>query len=556
MLSFLHIENIAVVKCADIDFLRGFTALTGETGAGKSVIVDAIGIICGERVSADIIRSGEEMAVVEAVFSELSHEAITLLSEYGIEAEDGEVVLRGNVNSSGKVSVRANGRIVTRNVLRQISPVLISIHGQNDGKLIYSKSACLEMIDSYANDDAELSAYRQCYSELEDLRKKLISVSSDEAQKARERDMLEYQIKDIESKRLKPNEEELLEAELLRLSNIEKINKQTRLAYKALRGAENGSAVFLCSRASAALSSISDAEPQARELSDRLIEITYELEDIAERAQELSGDEDEDPTERIDKIEARLDAISSLKKRYGEDISAILSFCDSAHRRLDEIEMSDTLIVEYGEKMRSVEKRASELAIALGKQRKAAALEASDKILEILSFLDMPGVRFEIRVSDASELSSDGGNDIELMISTNPGEPLKNMNDIASGGELSRIVLALRCVLNEKSGASCSVYDEIDTGISGKTSRKIGMKLRDISATNQVICITHSAQVASLADNHYLISKNAESGRAVSQIKLLSYDERVEECARILGGIDISESQRWAARDMMREDKK
>lgn len=551
MISLLHIENVAVIKSVDIDFQNGFSVLTGETGAGKSVIIDSLCMICGGKVSRDIIRTGEKSAVAEAVFSNLSEHVMSALDENGIEAPDGEVIIRTSLTSEGKFSARINGRSVTRTALKQIGSSLISIHGQNDSQFIYSKSACIEMIDAFADSFDVLDEYKKIYQTIEELRRNIKRISSDESQKARERDMLEYQIKDIESKKIKPGEEEILRNELLRLSNIEKINKQANFAYKVLKGAGRGTAQDLLSRAAQALSQISDAVPSASALSEKLIELSYDVEDIASKAITFADESDEDPTKRIDKIESRLDSISALKKRYGQDENAILDFCEKAKARLSEIELSESILKEYSDKLKTEEKKAKTVALTLTEKRKEAAKTASGKIQDVLSFLDMPGVRFDIAVNDTKELTPLGCDSVEFVIATNPGEPMKPMNDIASGGELSRIILSLKCVLNEKNGADCSVYDEIDTGISGKTSRKIGIKLQEISKCGQVICITHSAQIATLSDNHYLITKNEEDGRAVSNIQLLSYEGRVEEAARILGGINITDAQRVAAKEML-----
>ena len=552
MLKFLHIENIAVVKRADIEFGAGFTALTGETGAGKSVIIDSINMLCGGKVTRDVVRSGESFALSEAVFDGIGENVSGMLSEMGIECEDGEVVLSHKLTSDGRSSVRINGRAVTKTALRDVGRALISIHGQNDSRVLFDKSAYVDMVDSYGECEAELDAYSTLYRELDGFRKKLRDVSSDEEQKARERDMLEYQIKDIDSKKLRAGEEEELEAEKLRLASLEKINKQVNFAHRALKGGEKGaSASYLLSRASDSLKKIADVIPEAEEIAEKLMDMSYEVTDLADKIASYGDDGGEDIDARLDKIETRLEAISSLKRRYGKDIETILAFRDKAVERLDEIVLSDERAVEYEKRIKELEIEAGKAAGLLTEKRTVAAREASQKIMETLTYLDMPKVKFEIRIGKAEDFTPSGCDRVEFLVATNPGEEMAPMSEIASGGELARIMLSLKSVLNEKDGVGCAVYDEIDTGISGKTSRKIGIKLHGIANASQVICVTHSAQIATLADHHFLISKKEVDGRAQTAIRLLEREERVEEAARILGGINITEAQRAAARDML-----
>ncbi len=552
MLKSLHIENIAVVKKADIDFERGFTVLTGETGAGKSVMIDSINMLTGAKVARDVIRTGENYALSEAVFDGLSVEVAEKLYELGIDPEDGEIIVSCKMSSDGKTVNRINGRSVTRTALRDIAKSLISIHGQNDSKVLFNKNAYFDLVDSYGDCFAERDAYKEIYKALEEVRHKLSALDTDGEEKARRRDMLEYQIKDIDSKKLKAGEEEALEAEKIRLKNIEKINKHINFADRVLSGGERGGDVsYMLSRASESLHKIADVVPDAAPLAEKLLEMSYEVSDIADEVKALSDIDAEDADERLDKIESRLEVISSLKRRYGKDIKAILEFREKAASELDNIELSDENAEKYREEIKRLQKDAREAAKILSEKRITAAESASEKIMDVLAYLDMPKVIFSVDVRSGGEFTPYGIDKIEFMVATNPGEPLMPMSEIASGGEMARIMLAVKSVLNEKDGVACSVYDEIDTGISGKTSRKIGVKLHSIAENSQVICVTHSAQIATLADNHFLISKKEIDGRAHTSIRLLSYEERVEEAARILGGINITEAQRQAARDML-----
>ncbi len=556
MLRSLHLENMAVIKCADIDFDGGFTVLTGETGSGKSIIIDSLNMLSGAKISRDTVRSGEERAIAEALFDGLSEADIKKLSALSVDASDGEVMLSCTLTADGKCAYKVNGRSVTRTLIRQISRILISIHSQSDTASFSGAEAYISMLDSFADDRKELSEYRVAFEELSEYRRALARIKTDDASRERERDMLEYQIKDIDSKKLKIGEEEALEDEKKRLLSAERINKNVRFVQKALSTSEKGSAEYLVSRSAQALLQLSDVIPEMREYSEKLEEIASEITDIAERMREYEDDSSESATERIDKIESRLDAISTLKRRYGKDIESILAFRVDAAARLDEIENADSLAEEYTEKIKTAEKRAGALAAVLTEIRREAAKHASEKIEEVLEYLDMPSVEFEIRVSPSEDFDEYGLDLVEFMISTNVGECKKPMSDIVSGGEMSRIMLALRSVMNEKDGVGCSVYDEIDTGISGKTSRKIGLMLLDISKSSQIISVTHSAQIATLSDHHLLIAKQEKDGRVYTATKSLDQNERIEEAARILGGINITEAQREAAREMLSDRSK
>lgn len=550
MLQNLHIENIAVVKCVDIDFSSGFTAITGETGAGKSVIIDCLSLISGEKISRDAIRYGESQGVVEAVFCDLPEGVKKMLEDADIEFDD-QIIIRYTIDAGGKSIAKINGKSVTKTFMRQIGRRLVSVSGQEDGRALYDNEAYVPMLDSYIGEEELLTSYLEVYDEICSTRASLARLKLDDAAIARERDMLAFQIKDIDSKKLKAGEEEKLLEERLLLQNSEKIRKQLGFAYRALKGAEKGNAALLLSRSAAAISSVSDVIPALSGYADKLMEMSYEIDDIAESVSDYLDDSGVDPTARIDEIESRLEAILGLRRRYGDSIEAVLEFRRKAKERLDELENIESLSSEYEEKINVLEREAGKLAAVITEKRKRAAIDASDKVLEVLNFLDMKGVQFEIRVTP-SALNQYGADNVDFMIATNPGEKMSKMDEIVSGGEMSRITLALRSVLNEKDGIGCAVYDEIDTGISGKTSRKIGIKLKEISSGAQVISVTHSAQIATLADNHYLICKENIDGRAETHVKLLSYEERVEEAARILGGINITDAQRQAAVDMLK----
>ncbi len=552
MLRSLHIENIAVIKRTDLELEKGFSVLTGETGAGKSMIIDSINLLLGNRVSKEIIRTGEDSATVSAVFEDLSPSFLTSLEEMGFHAEDGMLLLRRTLHSDGRSRAYLNGQMITQNLQREIAGQLISIHGQSDSQRLLQKSKHIELLDTFAKPSAELHAYSVLYSELQSNLKRLREVSRDETEKVRLSEMLKYQIEDIDALKLKSGEEESLIAERDRLTHAELIEKHLHLAYRALRGGEKTNAYDLIKRAEQSVRALDGLIDGTDRFHERLLSVASEIEDVAELLLASTPDTAEEPTAHIDRIEARLDAISKLKRKYGSTVEEILAFRVLAASRLEELESSDELRVDLENNVKKLTLEAKKAAFALTEKRRAAAKAVTCAVTETLAFLDMPKVKFEILIKDAS-LGARGADDVEFLIATNPGEPLLPLIKIASGGELSRIMLALRSVLNDSDGASTVIFDEIDTGVSGKTSRKVGIKLKETGKETQVLCVTHSAQIASLADTHYRILKKECNGRAETEVLCLSEDERVEEVARILGGIEVTAAQRAAARDMINE---
>ncbi len=555
MLSSLHIENIAVIKTLDVDLENGFTTLTGETGAGKSIIIDSINMLMGAKVGRELIRTGESRALVSGLFTGLSHSALEKLSELGLEAdEDGSVMLQRSITCDGKSTVKLNGRAITASAQRAVCSALINIHGQNDSQQFLSKSSHGGLLDAFAEDQKELDEYMAVYDEFVSVRKSLVELESGDKEKNRLIEIYRFQIAEIDALKLRSGEEELLEAECTRLRNLEKIKKQTSFTYRVLHSSEKSASVtYLLDRASQSLMSISDVIPEASELSEKLKNYRYEIEDIALTVEGFtSGGFDGDPTARLNKLEARLDAIGKLKRKYGSDIEEILKFRNETSVKLDAIEQSEDRIAEHKEKLIKIKTQLSEKADALREVRVKAASILIERIMGVLVFLDMPKVRFDVSIKPCDP-AKNGCDDIEFLVATNSGEPLKPMVKIASGGELSRIMLAMKSVLADKDSVGTLIFDEIDTGISGGTSRKVGIKLKSIASDIQVICVTHSAQIASLAHTHFKINKTEEEGRAFTSLKLLDMDGRVEETARILGGIDVTETQRSAAREMIKE---
>ena len=555
MILSLHIENIAVVKKLDVDMKRGFTVLSGETGAGKSIIIDCLNLLGGVRADKDMIRSGEKTAEVSAVFCDINEKAAQKIKELGFSLDDGCLMLSRTVNSDSASSARLNGRVIPISVLREISSLLFNIHGQNDNQTLLDKRNHLGIIDAYAGCGELLGEYREIYGELLRLRERIDSFNKDVMEMNRLREMLKYQIDDINSIKLRQGEEEALLLESQKLQNSERIRKNYSFVDRALNGSEKGvGAIYLVEKAENALLQLSNTLPEAVSLAERLVNVKYEIDDIAATLASIADISEDDPTARIDKIESRLEAISRLKKKYGSTVEDILNFRDNAQTRLDLIENSEDEIIKLTESLNDISYKASQMAIEIRKKRLNAARSLTLKITEALEFLDMPKVKFDISLEALADFDANGLDRAEFLISANPGEPMMPIDKIASGGELARIMLSLKSVLNECDGIDTAIFDEIDTGISGKTSRKVGIKLREISRNSQVVCVTHSAQIASLASNHLFISKSEADGRVATDLKELDYDGRVEEIARILGGIEISDIQRQAAREMIDED--
>ena len=552
MLRNLHIENIAVIRSADIDFSQGFCVMTGQTGAGKSVIVDSIMLICGAKGDRELVRSGEDAAFVSAHFSELGASCQSALAELGIEADESGVVLSRTLTADGKSTARINGKVATLSMLRQASAHLISIHGQDDNRLLSDIRYHMDMLDAYAVLDAQKAAYTVVYDQWRALCDKRDGLMRDAGERLRTMEMLHYQIEDIASMKLKAGEEEALVEKRNILQNTEKVQKQVRFSTKLLTQAgSNGSVSYLLERCAASMNALSPYVTDATEVSEELVELSYRVRDLSDRIQGYAEDLDEDPIAMLDKIEDRLQGISKLKRKYGGSVEAVLAFLENAEQRLDELEQSDVLAEQYDAEIAKLEKQAVALAEQISAVRASAATEAAEQIAHQLAYLDMAGVRFRIAITREPSLTPGGIDRVEFMIATNPGEPLSSMIKIASGGELSRIMLAIKCVMNQKDGVPTTVFDEVDTGISGKTSRKIGIRLADMSKTQQIICITHSAQVASLGAQHLHISKQERDGRAFTSVDELRGEQRVAEIARILGGIHITDAQMQAARDML-----
>lgn len=558
MLRSLHIENVAVIKCIDIDFSDGFSVFTGETGAGKSVVIGCINLLLGKKADKEMIRRGETFAEVYGFFDSLSDETAARLSDLGIDLGDSRelTISRTVFADEGRSRIKINGRAVGLSLLREVGGHLVAIHGQNDTRTLADEANHISIIDNYAGISAELFEYRALYESLLRVNDELRALDMDERAKAREAEMLSYQIKEIEAMKLKSGEEEKLCEKRLILHSAERIKKQSGFAYRALLGNEKANASYIIDRAAAAMAMLADVIADAEEISKQLYECKYKVEDLAERSFAIFGEIEGDPVAELDKIESRLDGIDKLKKKYGGSIDKILDFCADAKARLAKIEGAEDERARLEELKKSIISDAYVVAGRISAKRKAAASELSATVTEQLEFLDMPKTRFFISVSASEEITdpafnANGIDRVAFLIAPNAGDDYMPLAKIASGGELARIMLALKSVITDSDGINTVIFDEIDSGVSGKTSRKIGIKLKDLARRAQIICVTHSAQIASVADRHFLISKSEKDGRAESDIRALEYESRVEEISRILGGINVSDSQRRAAIDML-----
>ena len=560
MLNSLHIENVAVVKSIDIDFNKGFSALTGETGAGKSIIIDSINLILGKKADKELIRNGESYAMVSGLFSELSECAVDAFLAAGISLdEDGSVLIQRSIFRDGKSQVKINGRTVSLSILKSVAGMLVNIHGQSDTYALTSSENHISILDTYAENEEEMAEYLSVYEEYVATEREIKEISQKELERVRYTEMLEYQIKDIDDLKLHDGEEEELVDKKIKLKSNERIIKQSAFAYKALKGSEKGSVSFLLDKTTSALSSLADVIPEFSEYSERLREILYQVDDIAEEVYAVLENSDSDPTEKLNQIESRLDKISKIKRKYGLTLKDVLEYREKSYEELEKYKNSDQILADLNIKAEKLYTKAQVIAQNLHEKRVASAKKLEKSVCDTLEFLDMPKVVFTISVKENFEagrnkLSKEGFDSVEFLISTNKGMEASSISKIASGGELARIMLALKSVIADKDGVMTIVFDEIDAGVSGKTARKIGLKMKSLAKSTQLFSVTHSAQIASLSDTHYLISKSEKSGVTKTSVKVLDENGRIEELSRILGGINVTSAQRAAAIDMLYQE--
>ena len=550
MLWQLYIENVAIIEKLSVEFSPGFVVFTGETGAGKSILIDSIGAVLGERTNRELVRRGAERALVTAAFSGLPENAVRKLEELGYPPEEDAVMLSREISADGRSVCRIDGRPATVGVVRQLAPMLLQIHGQHDTVQLMTEAAQGEIIDRYGGLSQEVSGFREQYRRLTAVSRELERLRTDEAEKARTTELLRYQIDEIEGAELEEGEEEELHDRRERIRNRVKIASALNAALECLSGGdEEAGAVDLLSDAVGSLREISRFNESYETLRAQLEEACYTVEEAAVSLRDLS--EEENDSGELDEIESRLDLIYQLERKYGRTVADVLAFAQDARVRLEQIVTSGERQVQLLREQEALRAKLSERAAFLHEQRLAAAERFARSVKENLTFLDMPQVRFEVRC-DRVPLGENGIDKLQFLISTNPGEEPKPVSRIASGGELSRIMLAMKNVQADSDEVGTLIFDEIDTGVSGRAAQKIGQTLVSAARNRQVLCVTHLAQMAALAAQHLYLYKEVVGDRTYTRIRALDRAGRVEELSRILGGEHITELVRQNADEMLR----
>ena len=549
MLSSLQIENVAVIQKAEVHFKPGLNVLTGETGAGKSILIDSINAILGNRTSKDLVRTGASKAVIRAAFEQVPDAVLNSLEKAGYERSDA-LMLSREITAEGKSTCRINGMPATASVLRELCGGLININGQHDSVGLLNPARHLGILDDYAQNDAEFQEYYVLYKELVRIKRELDAMITDEAEKQRKIDLLSYQVQEIEDAGLTAGEEQTLESRRKILANASAIRDKIAQSYALLSGDDESSgAVDLLGEASHAIDTAAQLDDALAAASSQLLDLYYNAKDVAA---DLIGRLDSYDTNdaELDEIEQRLDLIYKLKRKYGDTVEDVIEFGQNAREELERIQSSQERHDHLQAEKRRLYALAREKAEALTQTRLNAFEALSKRISGTLDFLNMPGVRMTLRHT-RGPLASHGQDSIEFYISTNPGEAPKPLAKIASGGELSRITLAIKNAMADKDAVPTVIYDEIDSGVSGKAAGRIGEVLRQSAQGHQILCITHTAQIAALADCHLLIQKNVANDRTYTEIHPLDEEGRVEALARLISGDHVTDISRANAREML-----
>ena len=548
MLSLLHIENIAVIERADISFDQGFNVLTGETGAGKSIVIDAISAILGERAYRDMIRTGTNKASVRAIFTDVPK--LPWFADNGVEY-DPETVIQREIHLDGKNVCRVNGSLVSVSILRKLGMQLINIHGQHDSATLFDEDNHLSFLDAFGDNDDMRTSYSEKFEAVAKLRREIDKMTMDEGEKLRRMETLRYQIAEIEKAELEAGEDEVLEERRKILQNAEKLSNGMDTAVECLYGGdESDGAAGLLAQAEYALARLAKFSDNFAAMHDRVADLMYQVQDAAEEVRDARDDLSYSADE-LEQIESRLDVIHKLRRKYGVTCEDILNYLDTAKKELDEIEFADDHLERLKKKLRKAEKEAWDAAGELRRNRQETAVTMADRILAELAQLDMPRVQFTCQFTE-TDLTANGADAVAFYMSANAGEALKPMSKVASGGELARIMLAMKNVLAEKDQVNTLIFDEVDTGVSGRAAQKVAEKLRSVAAHKQVLCVTHLPQLAALANTHLLIAKSERDGRTYTSVTPLDIDGRKKELARIIGGTNITETTLKSAEEMLR----
>lgn len=553
MLKYLHIENIAVIENANIEPTETFNVLTGETGAGKSIIIDSLNAVLGERTSKELIRNGEDKATVSAIFCGLSNETLKVLRENGFDVdEDGNLSVQRVLSLTGNGVIKINGVQTTASVLREIGKYLVNIHGQHDNQMLLKPENHYIYIDLLADNTAPKEQYYNCFKRFNDIRREIKSLEIDEDKKLERMDLLKYQISELESAQIKVGELEKLKASQKLLQNREKVLKTLQECVSNLLGDDdyNGAVTLL----QIALKSVDKLKDESLEdISSNLNNAIDLLNNAAEKASDniselLNGEEN------LENINDRLDLLHRLMLKYGNDEESLLSYLDKAKAELEKIEFSEKRLAELEETLLDAEQKLIKAGETLTKSRKVAAKSFTDGVCQSLRLMDMTSVEFLVNISKG-KYTKNGCDEIEFFISANAGESIKPLYKVASGGELSRIMLAIKSVIAGKDNVETLIFDEIDSGISGRAALKVAAQLKEVAKNRQVICVTHLAQIASYADTHFLIEKSVSNNRTFTNVIPLDYDSRVKEIARIMSGTELTENTIKSAKELLDRSK-
>lgn len=548
MLSVLYLENIAVIEQSEIRFNRGFNVLTGETGAGKSIVIDAISAVLGERTYRDVIRTGADRAYVSAIFTDVPK--LPWFEENQIPYDPEELQIQREIYTDGKNICRVNGRPVMVSGLKKLGAQLINIHGQHDSQQLFDEGNHIVFLDLFARDQSLLADYQEKYRQVLEVNREIERLSMDESEKIRLLESLQYQVDEIERAELKAGEDEELESRRKLLQNGEKLEQALEDALLALYGGDSSDgAAGLLSEAERTLGRVSRYSDRIESIAGKITDLSYAVQDAAEEVRDLK-DSLEYSAGELERIESRLDVIHRLKRKYGNSCEQILAYLEKARERLDEIEFAEDRMAKLQEKQNILLKEAESSAMNLRAARTESAKDLETRITSELAQLDMPKIRFVCQFEEC-ELSADGMDCVRFLMSANVGEALKPMSKVASGGELARIMLALKNVLALQDQVGTLIFDEVDAGVSGRAAQKVAEKLSDVAQIKQVLCVTHLPQIAAMADSHYLVQKRIANERTYTDVLCLDREQRRMELARITGGTTITPTMLQGAEELL-----
>lgn len=554
MLSLLHIENIALIQSADIRFEPGFNVLTGETGAGKSIVIDSIGAVLGERTSRELIRTGAKSALVTAVFTQVP--PLPWLEENGFPTGEEELLLQRELQGDGRNVCRIDGKLVTVAQLRELGRQLLNIHGQHDGQQLLDPASHLGYLDQFGGCQPLLESYQEAYRKWHDIRREMDKLQMDEAERSRRVDTLNYQIQELERAQLKAGEDEELSARRTLLRSAGRLMEAVQSAEFALSGDEDrDGACSLIAQAEGEVQGVSSISPELSELSEKLTALRCAADDAADTLRDLSRSFDFSPGE-LDQVEERLDLLYRLRKKYGPTVEDMLSYLERCRKELDQIQYADDTLARLEKDLKKAQKEAARRGEALSQARREAAGALQARVQEELRQLDMPKVRFQTEFTPKggeAGMDETGLDEVQFLMSANLGEALKPIQKVASGGELARIMLALKNVLAEGDQIGTLVFDEVDTGVSGRAAQKVAEKMAQVARGKQVLCVTHLPQIAAMADTHFSVQKGERDGRTYTRLERLDRSQRREELARLIGGASITPSLLESAEELLRQ---